>query len=98
MGPLQQRARLTHPHATPTTSEAMDLSVYASPSATTAPTSPRPKGHIWSTRLSSWVVPITRKPGRRPSPDHIHCSEPPCWVLIEPLTPAEPDDPAGRGR
>jgi hypothetical protein len=31
------------------------------------------------------VVPITRKPGRRPSPDHIHCSEPPCWVLIEPL-------------
>jgi hypothetical protein len=33
------------------------------------------------------VVPITRKPGRRPSPQHIHCSEPPCWVLIEPLDP-----------
>ena len=62
----------------------MDLSVYASPSATSTPSSPRPKSHIWSTRLSSRVVPITRKPGRRPSPDHIHCSEPPCWVLIEP--------------
>jgi hypothetical protein len=49
------------------------------------PTTPRPSGHIWSTRLASWVVPITRKPGRRPSPDHIHCSEPPCWVLINPL-------------
>lgn len=82
----------------------MDLSVFASPSATSAPTGPRPKGHIWSTRLSSWVVPITRKPGRRPSPDHIHCSEPPCWVLIEPLSPSDqgnpsnPSDPAGRGR
>ncbi|PZV04604.1 MAG: hypothetical protein DCF23_05925 [Cyanobium sp.] len=52
-------------------------------------TTPRPKGHIWSTRLASWVVPITRKPGRRPSPDHIHCSEPPCWVLIEPITNSE---------
>jgi hypothetical protein len=31
------------------------------------------------------VVPITRKDSRRPSPQHIHCSEPPCWVLIEPL-------------
>jgi hypothetical protein len=61
------------------------------------PTSPRPKGHIWSTRLSSWVVPITRKPGRRPSPDHIHCSEPPCWVLIEPLSPTDLGDPAAQG-
>ncbi|CAK6693037.1 hypothetical protein I1E95_04115 [Synechococcus sp. CBW1107] len=67
----------------------MNLSTYgsASSSSTTTPTSPRPRGHIWSTRLSSWVVPITRKPGRRPSPDHFHCSEPPCWVLIEPLPP-----------
>jgi len=65
----------------------MDLSTYGSTTANTTPTSPRPRGHIWSTRLSSWVVPITRKPGRRPSPDHIHCSEPPCWVLIEPLPP-----------
>jgi hypothetical protein len=65
----------------------MDLSTYGSASSTTTPNSPRPKGHIWSTRLSSWVVPITRMPGRRPSPDHIQCSEPPCWVLIEPLLP-----------
>jgi hypothetical protein len=42
-------------------------------------------GHIWSTRLGSWVVPILRKNSRRPSPDHIFCSEPPCWLLIEPL-------------
>jgi hypothetical protein len=26
----------------------MDLSSYASTTATTTPTSPRPKGHIWS--------------------------------------------------
>jgi hypothetical protein len=63
----------------------MDLSSYASTTATTTPTTPRPKGHIWSTRLGSWVVPILRKNSRRPSPDHIFCSEPPCWLLIEPL-------------
>ncbi len=56
--------------------------------ATTTPTTPRPKGHIWSTRLGSWVVPITRKGSDRPSPDHIFRSEPPCWLLIEPLDPA----------
>jgi hypothetical protein len=60
MGPLQGRARISHPVVIPITPEAMDLSVYATPSATSTPTSPRPKGHIWSTRLSSWVVPITR--------------------------------------
>jgi len=65
----------------------MDLSTYASTIATTVPATPRPNGHIWSTRLSSWVVPITRKGSRRPSPQHIHCSEPPCWLLIEPLDP-----------
>ncbi|MCP9889269.1 hypothetical protein KBY96_15225 [Cyanobium sp. ATX 6A2] len=53
---------------------------------------PRPKGHIWSEPLNSWVVPILRKNSRRPSPDHIFCSEPPCWLLIEPLDPAEPSD------
>jgi hypothetical protein len=64
----------------------MDRSPYGSGLTSGAnPTTPRPKGHIWSTRLASWVVPITRKPGRRPSPDHIHCSDPPCWVLIESL-------------
>ncbi|MCP9822944.1 hypothetical protein [Cyanobium sp. L1E-Cus] len=76
----------------------MDLSTYTSATASTTPTTPRPRGHIWSTRLASWVVPITRKPGRRPSPDHIHCSEPPCWVLIEPLEPevaALPSAPHG---
>ena len=29
----------------------MDLSTYGSASSTTTPTSPRPRGHIWSTRL-----------------------------------------------
>lgn len=69
----------------------MDLSSYASGStnAVTVPTTPRPSGHIWSTRLASWVVPITRKGSRRPSPQHIFCSEPPCWLLIEPLESAE---------
>jgi hypothetical protein len=62
----------------------MDLSSYGSTIANTTPTSPRPSGHIWSTRLASWVVPIGRRPGRRPSADHIFCSDPPCWVLIEP--------------
>ena len=62
----------------------MDLSAYARASSTTT----RPMGHIWSSRLSSWVVPITRKGSRRPSPQHIFCSEPPCWLLIEPLDPA----------
>jgi hypothetical protein len=61
----------------------MDLSSYASSTANTTPTSPRPSGHIWSARLASWVVPIGRRPGRRPSVDHIFCSDPPCWVLIE---------------
>jgi hypothetical protein len=65
----------------------MDLSSYASATTSNSPISPRPKGHIWSTRLCSWVVPILRKNSRRPSPDHIFCSEPPCWVLIEPLDP-----------
>jgi hypothetical protein len=67
----------------------MDFSSYASASTTTSnsPISPRPNGHIWSTRLSSWVVPILRKNSRRPSPQHVFCSEPPCWLLIEPLDP-----------
>ncbi|MCH9715155.1 MAG: hypothetical protein K0U63_11530 [Cyanobacteria bacterium] len=67
----------------------MDVSSYASATAsgTSTPPTPRPRGHIWSTRLGSWVVPITRKGSRRPSPHHIHCSEPPCWLLIEPLDP-----------
>ncbi|MCP9901924.1 hypothetical protein KBZ12_11115 [Cyanobium sp. Cruz CV13-4-11] len=73
----------------------MDLTGYANTTSTTpTPTSPRPPGHIWSTRLASWVVPITRKPGRRPSPQHVHCSEPPCWVLVEPLKPLDPDGTA----
>jgi hypothetical protein len=66
----------------------MDLSSYASATASstsTPPTSTGPRGHIWSTRLGSWVVPILRKNSRRPSPNHIFCSEPPCWLLIEPL-------------
>ena len=63
----------------------MDLSSYASATSSKSPTSTRPRGHIWSTRLCSWVVPITRKGSRRPSPQHIFCSEPPCWLLIEPL-------------
>jgi hypothetical protein len=44
------------------------------------------------------VVPITRKGSRKPSPQHIHCSEPPCWLLIEPLDPeaaALPSAPHG---
>ncbi len=45
------------------------------------------KGHIWSPRLGAWVVPIQRRNSRRPSPDHVHCSEPPCWVLMRPLPP-----------
>jgi hypothetical protein len=65
----------------------MDLSSYASTTGSNSPISPRPKGHVWSTRLCSWVVPILRKGSRRPSPQHIHCSEPPCWVLIEPRPP-----------
>jgi hypothetical protein len=78
----------------------MDLSSYASAtaSASSTPITPPPRGHIWSTRLSSWVVPITRKGSRRPSPQHIHCSEPPCWLLIEPLDPdaaALPSAPHG---
>jgi hypothetical protein len=76
----------------------MDLSSYASTTATTTPATPRPKGHIWSPRLGSWVVPITRKGSRRPSPDHIFCSEPPCWLLVEPLDPeatALPSAPHG---
>ncbi|WP_255011785.1 hypothetical protein [Cyanobium sp. Cruz-8D1] len=76
----------------------MDLSRYASATSNTSPTSPRPRGHIWSTRLCSWVVPITRKGSRRPSLQHIHCSEPPCWLLIEPLNPeaaALPSAPHG---
>jgi len=68
----------------------MDLSSYASPASTTIPTTPRPSGHIWSTRLASWVVPIGRRPGRRPSADHIFCSDPPCWVLIEALPGGSP--------
>ena len=66
----------------------MDLSSYASATSSNSPTSPRPRGHIWSTRLCSWVVPISRKGSRRPSPQHIFCSEPPCWLLIEPLDQA----------
>ena len=68
----------------------MDLSSYGSTTAKTTPTSPRPSGHIWSTRLASWVVPIGRRPGRRPSADHIFCSDPPCWVLIESLPASSP--------
>ena len=63
----------------------MDLSSYASATCSNSPSSPRPKGHIWSTRLCSWVVPIFRKNSHRPSPQHIFCSEPPCWLLIEPI-------------
>ena len=63
----------------------MDFSSDASTIPSNSPTTPRPKGHIWSTQLGSWVVPILRRNSRRPSPDHIFCSEPPCWLLIEPL-------------
>jgi hypothetical protein len=76
MGLLQERAHVTPPRAHTATDHPI-----------TSPTSTRPRGHIWSTRLCSWVVPILRKNSRRPSPQHIHCSEPPCWVLIEPLDP-----------
>jgi hypothetical protein len=39
----------------------MDLTPYSSSLTTGAiPTTPRPSGHIWSTRLASWVVPITQ--------------------------------------
>jgi hypothetical protein len=89
-GLLQERARVFHPEPqqqSDVNPRAMDLSSYASATATNSPISPRPKGHVWSTRLCSWVVPILRKNSRRPSPQHIHCSEPPCWVLIEPLDP-----------
>lgn len=41
-----------------------------------------PRGHIWSPRLSAWVVPIRRKPGKRPSAEHVLCTEPLCWVLM----------------
>jgi hypothetical protein len=94
VGLLQERAHVIgpepqqQPEANP---RAMDLSSYASATATnssSSTSSTRPRGHIWSTRLGSWVVPITRKGSRRPSPDHIFCSEPPCWLLIEPLDPA----------
>ncbi len=102
MGLLQERAQVLHQshhnHHTNAKPRAMDLSSYASTTATTTPTTPRPKRHIWSTRLGSWVVPITRKGSRRPSPDHIFCSEPPCWLLIEPLEPeaaALPSAPHG---
>jgi len=86
VGRLQEQAHITAPRAQTATdhpiTRAMDLS---SATSSNSPTSPRPRGHIWSTRLGSWVVPITRKGSRRPSPDHIFCSEPPCWLLIEPL-------------
>ena len=87
-GPRASPSKPSERHTTdhPIT-RAMDLSSYASTTATTTPTTPRPKGHIWSTRLGSWVVPILRKNSRRPSPQHIFCSEPPCWLLIEPLDP-----------
>jgi hypothetical protein len=91
MGLLQERAHVTAPGAHSATdrpiTRAMDLASYASATATTTPTTPRPRGHIWSTRLGSWVVPILRKNSRRPSPQHVFCSEPPCWLLIEPLDP-----------
>ncbi len=100
MGLLQERAHVLphsrHSQQINPSPRAMDLSTYTSTTAT--PTTPRPKGHIWSTRLGSWVVPITRKGSRRPSPDHILCSEPPCWLLIEPLDPeatALPSAPHG---
>jgi hypothetical protein len=44
---------------------------------------PPPRGHVWSAPLQCWVVPITGRLGRRPSPDHILCTEPRCWVLVE---------------
>ncbi len=68
----------------------MDLSSYASTTANTTPTGHRPSRHIWSTRLASLVVPIGRRPGRRPSADHIFCSDQPCWVLIEALPSGSP--------
>jgi hypothetical protein len=49
----------------------MDLTSYASTTSTNSPTSTRPRGHIWSTRLCSWVVPILRKNSRPPvAPAH----------------------------
>ena len=64
---------------------AIDLSLYDHPHGVRQPAQPVPKGHIWSSRLASWVVPIQRRNSRRPSAQHIYCSEPPCWVLVEPL-------------
>jgi hypothetical protein len=43
---------------------------------------PPPRGHVWSAPLQCWVVPITSRLGRRPSPEHILCTEPRCWVLV----------------
>jgi len=46
------------------------------------PFSPGPRGHVWCEGLSAWVVPIRRQPGRRPSAEHVLCTEPLCWVLM----------------
>lgn len=57
------------------------------PAGIQAPEPPAgPRGHIWSSRLAAWVKPIRgRTPGRKPSPDHLFCSEPPCWLWGPPL-------------
>jgi hypothetical protein len=36
-------------------------------------------------QLNAYVVPIKRKNAKRPSPNHVYCSEPLCWVLMEDL-------------
>lgn len=71
------------------------MSIHSTAAATRGP---RPQGHIWSVPLNSWVVPIKRRNSRRPSPDHIFCSQPPCWVLIEPFSPDTEGEPADQER
>jgi DNA repair protein RadD len=51
---------------------------------------PPPRGHVWSAPLQCWVVPITSRSCRRPSPDHILCTQPRCWVLVEVPPPVPP--------
>ncbi|MFM9109641.1 MAG: hypothetical protein ACKOPN_03405 [Prochlorococcaceae cyanobacterium] len=42
-----------------------------------------PKGHIWYPPLQAWIKPIPRRPGLRPSAEHVLCTEPIlCWVLM----------------
>jgi DNA repair protein RadD len=51
---------------------------------------PPPRGHMWYAPLQCWVVPITSRSCRRPSPDHILCTQPRCWVLVEVPPPVPP--------